>query len=900
MANTSAQAYYKNEIEDRTGRWEHWTRQSTEDLGALADSIVAGAVVAYVGAGPSIASGTPDTKQIPGWKELCTNLFEWAKKDVRNLLRTEDFEYLQELINKDNFPLFCQLLDNAYRDDRRRLEDYLKRLFSTEGIEPSEAYRAIAMLPISLRLTTNYEDLLERAIHGLGPAYRKTTPRIDSLTWKDGARMLDLVRSGHAGVVKIHGHISGHDSKEIVLTKNHYRQLSSDSAFWDVLKTLLSTRTFLFIGCSMSDPDIFALLDEVIEEFRLLGEVSPSEPERPPLHYALLSRDARKPAFVRHLRDDYRIATLPVPDGPDGRPDLTPLLREISGAVAERTQPTLRQFSPFFDDQTPEARLSEIVRTTGSERGDIVLQGEGRELKYWFNWDWHLPNRDKDPEKRSKWRDNPPQTGVIAASYVEPVDFEYAPYLPHDGTAAARGGALGGAPGSGVQTRGSGPSDFGPYFRWDDQSRSELAVPIIARGHRIGVLNVESYFPDAYSTAHRKFLQKQAEVIGALRLEAEERDRTVREIKAMARRDGAGQAVLIEKLRQLYSGADELQGILYTPSFANGELTGYCQALPDPIVHHPFRPEPSFAKTVFLTREFYLEPDAGEAIRENRIDVRLAEQVGLKKGPIFGCQVFDRELMCAVLVLWARQDRDEPSFAACGLSRPDRQTLLATAANLIVAGRGRSDTALAKVLQQIRALSSASSEAEAYAKVAQAAEALGLKRVRIWRRRETFAEIVYAWPPSYAVVGVKETWIQPPRGDALQPSEEPEYSPYCSAVCGRYETDPWARLQGPNVFNLGDDPVGTKLLRPKRADWIVAPVVIGIGDKNVKHTDLWGYLGTDIVSEELQNDLDADASNFEYPERNWMECGMSVVAVALSSAMRELQPEAGRAARSSC
>jgi len=122
---------------------------------------------------------------------------------------------------------------------------------------------------------------------------------------------------GDPGVVKIHGHISRGQSRDIVLTKNHYRQLSSDSAFWDVLKAVLSTRTFLFIGCSMSDPDIFALLDEVIEEGRLRVASGESE-EPPPLHYALLSGEAWKPAFVRHLRDDYRIAALPVRNGPDG------------------------------------------------------------------------------------------------------------------------------------------------------------------------------------------------------------------------------------------------------------------------------------------------------------------------------------------------------------------------------------------------------------------------------------------------------------------------------------------------------------------------------------------------------------------------------------------------------
>jgi hypothetical protein len=464
-----------------------------------------------------------------------------------------DLVYFQQLIKTGNFPLFCQLLDNAYRHNKERLDNWLKELFLVSDLEPSDAYRAIATLPIALRFTTNYEDLLERAIRSLGPAYERFIPSGESqpLTWKDGAKILDLVRSGQPGVVKIHGDISCDSARDIVLTKNHYRQLFSDTAFWDVLKSLLSTRTFLFIGCSMTDPDIFALMDEVLEECHLISDSRDSLP----LHFALVSQRVWKPAFIRHLREDYRIACLPVPPGPDKKPDLVSWLRLVSGAAAKYTQSFHHEFSPIFDGDTAHARLSEIIQCTGSDRADIVLEGHGRDLRHWFNWDHHLPIRKNEVTLKSSWRDEPPPGGIIAAAYSEPVSFLYAPEIRHasgeDGSAESR------------------TSMSGTYFAWDDYCRSELAVPIMARGIRIGVLNVESYFINSYTEEHRDFLQQQAELLGALRLKAEERDRSVRNVSRLTKTGSSGVAILVETLRQLYAGASLLDGVFYAPEYAN-------------------------------------------------------------------------------------------------------------------------------------------------------------------------------------------------------------------------------------------------------------------------------------------------------------------------------------------
>lgn len=871
------QTIYRTKIADVTEGWTDWEKSNGSDLTALAKSIARGQVVAYIGAGPSMATkGMPKwgEKAIPGWRGLCKSLFEWAKQDPLSPLKPADFCYLDTLLTTEKYPLFCQIVDNAYSGYRQgQLGEFLRNKFSTDGLEAPQVYRAIAMLPVALRLTTNYEDLLERTIASLPPAYGRNAPAETAiLTWKHGSRILELVRNGEPGVVKLHGDINGDDG--IILTKNHYRSLSSDLAFTAVLKALLSTRTFLFIGCSMTDPDIFALLDEVIEECQFLRYNTPRGKEWPPLHYALLSEESRPAAFVRHLRNDYRIATLPVTNGGDGLPDLIPLLRLIGGAVASEVEPASREFLPVFDFRSAKEQLSELVQITGSDRSDLVLidDEETHELRQWFNWDLGRPVRDK----QSRWRPTP-KWGVISSTFTEEADLLYAPNLNRDeppdaGYAAER-------------SESEGAARRGEYYRWDEKSCSELAVPIKASGNRVGVLNIESYFSGAYSDGHLKYLKRQAERIGAQFLEAAARDRLVKEGTDHLRSE-KGVLFFLSMLRNLYVGAEEIRGVLYTPSYMDGVLHGsyYDSGTEIRLEHRPYEDAPSFARTVFQERKFHVEK-VTEAIRDGRIDAAMAARVGLESGPLFGCQVFDREFLCGVLVLWARQDGYRDVIERrCKLLDPSHHRLLATAANLIVAG-SRREEALSAVIDQVRELNASETYDSAYETAAAAVKALGLTRLRVWKYEEQseIATVIYTWPETYTVRGHEESSNE----------DSAKYSKYCEMTVSRYKTNPWARLQGPNVNRLGEDPLRVELQKPLGADWIVVPVVLNAAKTAEGNSKLWGYLAADAIPAEQWDKC--DRPDIPAKDRNWLQCGLSAISVALANAKERLGNEARRA-----
>jgi hypothetical protein len=133
------------------------------------------------------------------------------------------------------------------------------------------------------------------------------------------------------------------------------------------------------------------------------------------------------------------------------------------------------------------------------------------------------------------------------------------------------------------------------------------------------------------------------------------------------------------------------------------------------------------------------------------------------------------------------------------------------------------------------------------------------------------------------VVGITETWTR--NQEHVSGGEVPVFSEYCLRVINRYLIDPWARLQGPSVSGLGEDPVSRQVGRPEGTDWIVCPIVIGLGVKGAK-PKLWGYLSADKVTDPSSDQHKRDYDNEN--ERNWMECGLSVVAVALSSALQSI------------
>jgi hypothetical protein len=178
----------------------------------LAEQLRRGNVVLFVGAGLSIGAG------LPGWGALVRPLAERIGYSGDDLLKA------------------AQYYEN--RNGRHALITYLRDQLDTTAVESTENH--------------NFDDLLERA-------YRKAERQVNLVV---GATELPYWDESKVNLVKLHGTYDRPAS--LIITERDYHTIyRSNALILQQLNTLLATRTFLFLGYSMSDPDFSQIYDQL-------------------------------------------------------------------------------------------------------------------------------------------------------------------------------------------------------------------------------------------------------------------------------------------------------------------------------------------------------------------------------------------------------------------------------------------------------------------------------------------------------------------------------------------------------------------------------------------------------------------------------------------------------------
>lgn len=192
-------------------------------------------VAVFAGAGLSMPAG------FVSWKELLRPIAEELNLDIEK-------EY--DLVTLAQYHL------NENGDNRSQLNKRLLEEFSQEA-ECSQNHEILARLPISTFWTTNYDNLIEKALinQNKKPDVKFTRDHM-SLT----VPKRDVI------VYKMHGDVNHPD--DAVLTKEDYEIYHKKMDLYvDALKGDLLTKTFIFIGFSFSDPN----LDYILSRVRLAG-----------------------------------------------------------------------------------------------------------------------------------------------------------------------------------------------------------------------------------------------------------------------------------------------------------------------------------------------------------------------------------------------------------------------------------------------------------------------------------------------------------------------------------------------------------------------------------------------------------------------------------------------------
>jgi len=192
--------------------------------------------VLFVGAGVSMAVG------LPSWQTLIDHLLDDLKLD-RNVIDSMN----------DGYPMLAEYY-RLKHGGIGPLRSWLDRNWkvASERVADSRLHKLIVELDFPVIYTTNYDRNLETAFDIHGKSHAKIS----------NAKEIVNARQGVTHIIKYHGDFD--DDSSLVLTETDFlNRLSFDSPLDIRFRADALSRTILFIGYSMSDPNIRLLLHRV-------------------------------------------------------------------------------------------------------------------------------------------------------------------------------------------------------------------------------------------------------------------------------------------------------------------------------------------------------------------------------------------------------------------------------------------------------------------------------------------------------------------------------------------------------------------------------------------------------------------------------------------------------------
>lgn len=223
--------------------------------------------VLFIGAGISTWSG------IPGWGRLLNDMADFVDGAGGDSAGIRKY--------KDSQPLVAA--DLAKKElDKEQYYGFLKQEMRLKTSKPGEIHQLLLNLGVNCFITTNFDQLLERAIRANGKS-----GRFQVVTNTDVQKCADLcaIKSRNF-IFKPHGDIRDADS--IILTNSDYCNMYENGGRYyahRTLDTLLATRNVIFIGFGLTDPDFLRIMDRfrndykqsIVEKYAIMPDVSGEE-----------------------------------------------------------------------------------------------------------------------------------------------------------------------------------------------------------------------------------------------------------------------------------------------------------------------------------------------------------------------------------------------------------------------------------------------------------------------------------------------------------------------------------------------------------------------------------------------------------------------------------------------
>ncbi|MGA9998094.1 MAG: SIR2 family protein [Pyrinomonadaceae bacterium] len=265
--------------------------------------------IAFIGAGLSAGLG------LPGWPQLIRQMIDWCESQGISLPDKADIEYL--LDDKKDLLAAANALRAKMGDDKYR--QFLSEVFLRPDLKPTEVHDILAKIPFVAAATTNYDSLIEDGYRNVHPGQS-----FEVFAHDDHEQLGTALNAKKYFVLKAHGTVERPET--IILDSKDYDRLFFKSeGYRTFLRAMFLHRTVLFLGFSMTDPELLFLLRELKAIFD--GHT--------PTHYALVEVSQTRQIEWEQFEEQHGVKIIPYIRSADDHPEVKSFLDELSEKVTQ-------------------------------------------------------------------------------------------------------------------------------------------------------------------------------------------------------------------------------------------------------------------------------------------------------------------------------------------------------------------------------------------------------------------------------------------------------------------------------------------------------------------------------------------------------------------------------------
>lgn len=215
---------------------------------SLVSDLAARRAVLFIGAGISMNSVGQDGRTRPkSW----VGFLEAGTKKIGNG-NSKLVKQIKELITRNDLLTACEVIKNKIGEEsfaNLMIDEFQKPGFRHAGI-----HETLWSLDARITITPNIDTIYDTLVADRG------NNTVTVKTYKD-SDVAQAIRRRAPLLIKSHGTIGSPNA--LIFTRSDYAKARNEHrTFYELLYSLLSTHSFLFVGCGLEDPDIRYLLED--------------------------------------------------------------------------------------------------------------------------------------------------------------------------------------------------------------------------------------------------------------------------------------------------------------------------------------------------------------------------------------------------------------------------------------------------------------------------------------------------------------------------------------------------------------------------------------------------------------------------------------------------------------